>query len=113
MSHRNASEGLAHYRALLADLPELDEEWFTELQPGLLAKNPTAAGDLSGACMPLAWRLAEAHGQGRDDDAIYSLINEANSAVKRAIRSFSGRTYADFVRHVTSVVEERLATSGI
>jgi hypothetical protein len=113
MSHRDARIGLAKYREVVAGQPELDEEWFAELIPGLLAKAPTAASDLAYACMPITLRLVEAYAAGRDDDAIYSCINEANLAVKKAIKSFTGRTYAEFLAHVKQVVLERLETSGI
>lgn len=112
MSHRDAGEGLARYRAVVADQPELDDDWFHDLIPGLLAREPKSASELAYACMPIAWRLAEDFAAGRDDDIIYACINEANQAVKKAIRSFTGQTYGEFLAHVRQTVLARLATSG-
>lgn len=113
MSHRDASVGLAKYRDVVAGQPELDDDWFAELIPGLLAKEPAAASDLAYACMPITLRLVEEFAAGRDDDAVYSCINEANLAVKKAIKSFTGQTCNEFLAHLKQVVLERLETSGI
>lgn len=112
MSHRDASEGLARYRAVVAEQPELDDDWFQDLIPGLLAKEPKAASELAYVCMPIAWRLAEDFAAGRADDIIYACINEANQAVKQAIRSFAGQTCVEFLAHVRHTVLTRLEASG-
>jgi hypothetical protein len=113
MSHRDASEGLARYRAVIADQPELDDDWFQDLSPALLAREPRAASELAYACMPIAWRLSEDFAAGRDNDVIYACINEANQAVKKAVRSFTGQTYGEFLAHVRQSVLIRLETSGL
>ncbi|HMP61192.1 MAG TPA: hypothetical protein PKD86_17750 [Gemmatales bacterium] len=40
-------------------------------------------------------------------------INEANLAVKKAIKNFTGQTCNEFLAHLRQTVLERLETSGI
>ncbi len=113
MSHRDASVGLAKYREVVGEQPELDEDWFAELIPGLLAREPKAAGELAYACMPITLRLVEEDGSWRGGSALYSCINENNLAVKKAIKNFTGQTCNEFLAHLRQTVLERLETSGI
>src|SRR5262249_27022220 len=94
-------DAIAMYLRQLKEMPqlfELGESWLVDRLAQCRAGNDQATRDICGSCLRLAWRLAQEYVEGSDDDNndILEVVQDANTALLRAVKSFKGLTIDTF-----------------
>lgn len=99
---------LQDYRTQIHELPECADSWFPEALTRYRAGDEEARRQILGSCLRVALQLAEERRGPDSTDDVFDLIEEANRGVTQALRTFSGTSAEDFLRHVTDTVNARL-----
>lgn len=98
---------LNSYRSLVEEQPPLDDIWFAEALARNRQGDAQAHSAILGSCMRLALAGAERVSAERSVDP-FDLLQEANSAVKKALKTFTGSTVAEFSSYVEQMILDRL-----
>ena len=99
------------YLEQLASVPPLADSWFPQALAAARSGDADACRRICGGCLRLVYRLAEDKWTRWDRHLgadLLDLVQEGNAALIKAVRTFSGSTADEFLRHVEFDVRRRL-----
>ena len=109
-------DAIAMYLRQLKEMPqlfELGESWLADRLAKCRIGNEQATRDICGSCLRIAWELAQEYldGGGDDNNDILDVVQDANAALLRAVKSFEGSTIDALRKHVVRVIRINMALS--
>jgi hypothetical protein len=109
MSHRPVGqEHLDNYREKIADLPDLEDDWFAESLAAFRGGDVRAGQDINHSALKWVLGWVEDYAVGRDPDTILNWANECNIAFKKALKDFTGKTVAEYRAFIHQLVHDKL-----
>jgi hypothetical protein len=88
------------YRSALGGQPPCADPWFADTLSRWRAGDDGAWREISGRCLARVLDAVERRFPDRGEEALLDLVQDANAALVRAIKSFPGTSATDFFAHL-------------
>jgi DNA-directed RNA polymerase specialized sigma subunit len=96
------------YRSAIGKQPKCTDPWMAEVLSRSRSGDEDALREISGRCLTHVLDTVERRFPNRDEEELLDIVQDANAALLRAIKSFPGTSADQFLAHLDRELGQEL-----